>query len=110
MSLLDFSDNCDITTNSFREDLLSYYLKDGKIVWSDKTEQEYSVSEDIFLDSDDLSDFWTPVFIRDDKLINNKLISHYGSITGDSSFASGRIGIEDFIIFSPKFKIKVVDY
>lgn len=103
MTLLDFSNNCDITTSSFREDLLSYSLKDGKIVWSDGTEQEYAISEDIFSDSD-VNDFWTPVFIRDDKLINNKLISHYGSITGDSSFASGRIGIEDFIIFSPKFK------
>lgn len=103
MSLLDFSKNCDITTNSFSDDLLSYSLKDGKIVWSDNTEQEYSVGENLFTDSE-TSDFWTPVFISDDNLIKNKLISHYGSIIGDSSFVSGRIGREDFITFNPKFK------
>lgn len=103
MSLLDFSKNCDIATSSFSDDLESYSLKDGKIVWSDGTEQDYTVSENLFSDSN-ISDFWTPVFISDDNLIKNKLISHYGSITGDSSFVSGRIGREDFITFNPKFK------
>ena len=103
MSLLDFSKNCDITTHSFKDDLLSYSVKNNEIIWENKSTEVYTVKQDIFSSSDN-QDTWTPVFCQDDNLVSNKIISHYGSVTGDSSFSSGRIGIENFIEFSPKFK------
>ena len=103
MPLLDFSKDCDITTNSFSDDLLSYTLKDNEIIWENNEKERYAIRQDLFK-SDDANDFWTPIFISDDNLVTNKLISHYGSIRGDSDLASGRIGIENFITFNPKFK------
>jgi len=103
MSLLDFSKNCDITTKSFSEDLLSYSLKDNQIIWENKITEGYTLKKDIFSFSDN-KDTWIPVFYQDDNLVSNKIISHYGSVTGDSSFSSGRIGIENFIVFNPFFK------
>jgi hypothetical protein len=102
MPLLDLSKNCDISTSSFLDDLRGYSVKDGNIVWTDNSFSAYSTQQNLFENTG--NNYWTPNFINNDDLVQNKVISHYGSILGDSSYLSGRIGIEDFITFSPKFK------
>lgn len=105
MSLLDFSKNCDIITSSFVDDLINYSLKeDGSLQWSDNTNLDYTVKNSINLFANNGNNYWTPNFVTNDNLVDNKIISHYGPVKGNSQFASGRIGIEDFISFTPRFK------
>lgn len=104
MTVLDLSANCDIIKTSFLEDLYSYSIKDGSINWSDNNgSTTFTVKNNIF-SAITPKDIWTPNFVTSDLNIDNKIISNYGSIKGDTSFDSGRIGCEDFISFSPKFK------
>jgi hypothetical protein len=107
MPLLDNSKQCDIITSSFLENLQNYSIVGDNIKWQDNSANlNYSIKNNINLFQNDPSGptSWTPNFVRDDSLVDNKLISHYGSIKGDSIFSSGRIGIEDFISFTPRFK------
>jgi hypothetical protein len=107
MPLLDNSKQCDIITSSFLEDLQNYSIVGDNIKWQDNSANlNYTIKNNInlFENNADGPTSWTPNFIQDDNLVDNKLISHYGSIKGDSIFSSGRIGIEDFISFTPRFK------
>jgi hypothetical protein len=99
---LDESQKCTITENSFVEDLLDYTVSTGQILWSDQTQELYTSKINIF--NNISKTFWFPNFILDDSLVDTKMISHYGSIVGDTDLSSGRIGIEQMFSFAPKFK------
>ena len=52
-----------------------------------------------------LNDVWYPIFIKNDDYITNKVVSRDGAINNsNSSITSGRIGIENFISFTPSLK------
>jgi hypothetical protein len=105
MFLTDNSKNCDIITSSFSEDLLDFTVNDGKIIWSDANDTPIVKKiNNLFDNNTEPQNYWKPNFIIDDSLVDNKILSHYGSIVGDSHLNSGRIGIEDVFSFNPKFK------
>jgi len=105
MTILNYSKNCNITESSFLEDLVSYQIKNGSILWQDGTSTAYSTKtpSSFFQNDPEGSLSWEPHFFDSDSLVDNKAISENGSLLGDSPFNSGRLGIEDCFSFVPKF-------
>jgi hypothetical protein len=107
MPLLDLSQNCNITNNTFQQDLFSYSVSGDNIVWSDNSTTPYSVQlingQSIF-DIVATTGHWTPYIIDSDTQVLYKTISHYGSIWNNKDFTTNRLGIDDFITFAPKFR------
>jgi len=107
MAVLDLSGNCVINNNTFQQDLVSYSVVADNIVWADNSTSAYSISsvgnKPVF-DTIATTGYWTPHIIDSDAQVLYKAISHYGSFSNNKDFRTNRLGIEDFITFSPKFK------
>lgn len=104
MLIKDFSKNCTITDSSFLQDLEPYHVENGMLKWqSDNSPLGETFRSDIFT-STESSNIWLPHFVTNDNEIDNKAISHYGSLLNDTDIISGRLGYEDFVKFTPKFK------
>lgn len=106
--LVDTSSNCSIIKKSLLEDLIPYHIaNDGNTI-----EYNNGSSSAITYKLDSLSayitspsdDQWYPVIIDNDSNIITKKLSDHGSYgNGNPSLSSGRIGIENFISFTPFF-------
>ena len=107
MAVLDLSGNCVVNNNTFQQDLVSYSVSNEAILWSDNSTSSYSIGningQSVF-DGIATTGYWTPYIIDSDAQVSYKAISHYGSFSNNKDFRTNRLGIEDFITFSPKFK------
>ena len=116
--LIDKTNKCNIVYRSFVDDLYPYKIStDGSsILYSDNSSQTISynkldtigalaVQSYSDINNDALADCWLPVFVTDDAHIENKLLSDDGSYAnGNSALISGRIGMENFLSFTPSFR------
>jgi hypothetical protein len=104
--------SCDIFNKFIIDDLYSYKLSDTdsfKIEYANNSSFPITVkiSEIIKIKNDSVplnssADIWYPIFIKDDSAISTKILSKYGAYkNANSSITSGRLGIENFISFSP---------
>ena len=104
--------NCIIFDKFIQDDLLPYTLLDNTdnliIKYNDNTTFTVTLALNKlarFKPTNPDPDIWYPVWITDDIDVNNKVLSQNGAYkNSNSALSSGRLGIEDFISFAPKFK------
>lgn len=119
--LIDTTNKCDIVKRSLLDDLYPYTISsDGATIQYSAATPPLSPNQTISYNQlsaigtlatqsystiNSIDDCWLPIFVDNDTYINNKLLSDEGSYAnGNSSLTSGRIGIENFISFSPSFR------
>lgn len=109
--IIDNTNYCNIIKHSLKDDLYPYTVDSNmSMIYESKDsveiESQFGELEDLINLTKNPSDYvWYPVFVNNDEHIATKALSSLGSYSnGNSSLTSGRIGIENFYSFTPKFK------
>lgn len=116
--LKDTTNKCSIVQRSMIDDLYPYSISaDGSsIAYSNNSSQTISYNKlsaigSLALQSyanindDSMVDCWLPIIVDNDTYIDNKMLSDEGSYAnGNPDLVSGRIGIENFLSFTPSFR------
>ena len=116
--LLDTTDKCNIIQTSLLDDLYPYTISsDGSAInYSNNSSQTINYNQlsaigtlatqsYSSINDDNMADCWLPIFVDNDTYVNNKMLSDDGSYANaNPSLSSGRLGIENFLSFTPSFR------
>ena len=95
----------DYKLNDYTQLLEVDYLQTKKAEVVFKFEELKKIYEDNLVSDTTIVNLWQPVFVWNDDYVATKLLSKNGAIrNANPDFKSGRLGIEEFMSFTPEFK------
>jgi hypothetical protein len=107
---MNLIDECVIYNKSFKDDLRNHIIKNSSIEFDNGSSATPSINmsglQSFFPSNiEDYQGAWFPLVVNSDSQITNKVLSNRGSLlNSNDGLTSGRLGIENFISFTPQFQ------